>query len=91
MDDADAPHVLASFPETEAPDASSPWTVLEVVTGQLDTLSATDGAVEPTAALAMVVVHSPIPRPSDAYKFPHRPGGGRAGTRCLVKANHFLA
>jgi len=26
-----------------------------------------------------------------SYKFPHRPGNGSIGTRCLVKANHFFA
>ncbi|TVU07530.1 hypothetical protein EJB05_40888 [Eragrostis curvula] len=28
---------------------------------------------------------------SNSYKFPHRPGSGSIGTRCLVKANHFFA
>ncbi|CAM0908526.1 unnamed protein product [Alopecurus aequalis] len=89
-DDADAPHASASSPETGSPDVSSPRAVLEAVTGHLDALSVTGG---PAAAspLAVVVVQAPIPLPGDAYKFPHRPGGGRAGTKCLVKANHFLA
>ncbi|KAM3223197.1 hypothetical protein ACQJBY_056880 [Aegilops geniculata] len=32
-----------------------------------------------------------IPASSKAIRFPLRPGKGSAGTRCLVKANHFIA
>ncbi|KAL6603356.1 hypothetical protein ACP70R_043717 [Stipagrostis hirtigluma subsp. patula] len=32
-----------------------------------------------------------FPVSSNSYKFPHRPGSGSIGTRCLVKANHFFA
>ncbi|VAI63851.1 unnamed protein product [Triticum turgidum subsp. durum] len=34
---------------------------------------------------------APIPASSKAIRFPVRPGKGSAGTRCLVKANHFIA
>jgi eukaryotic translation initiation factor 2C len=55
-----------------------------VVTEQLEALSMEGG--EQSA-----VVFQPIPLPGSLYKFPRRPGSGRVGTRCLVKANHFLA
>ncbi|XP_020104416.1 protein argonaute 10-like isoform X2 [Ananas comosus] len=32
----------------------------------------------------------PLPSSSKTLRFPSRPGLGRAGTRCIVKANHFL-
>ncbi|KAF7087370.1 hypothetical protein CFC21_090567 [Triticum aestivum] len=32
-----------------------------------------------------------IPASSKAIRFPPRPGKGSAGSRCLVKANHFIA
>jgi eukaryotic translation initiation factor 2C len=35
--------------------------------------------------------HEPIPLTRNSYKFPRRPGSGRIGIKCLVKANHFLA
>jgi eukaryotic translation initiation factor 2C len=61
----------------------------EVVTGQqLSALSMEEAGADLSAAF---VVQPPIPLPGDSYKFPHRPGSGRLGTRCLVKANHFLA
>ncbi|XP_047058856.1 protein argonaute 1D-like [Lolium rigidum] len=63
--------------------------VPEVVTGQqLSALSMEEAGADLSAAF---VVQPPIPLPGDSYKFPHRPGSGRLGTRCLVKANHFLA
>jgi eukaryotic translation initiation factor 2C len=33
----------------------------------------------------------PLPVSSKAIKFPLRPGRGRTGQRCIVKANHFFA
>ncbi|KAM0832665.1 hypothetical protein ACQ4PT_064752 [Festuca glaucescens] len=81
MDDDDAPRDpvdVSASPETLSPEA------LKVVAGQLEALSMEGG--EKSA-----VVFQPIPLPGCSYKFPRRPGRGRVGTRCLVKANHFLA
>uniref|UniRef100_A0ACD5W5V3 Uncharacterized protein n=1 Tax=Avena sativa TaxID=4498 RepID=A0ACD5W5V3_AVESA len=78
-DDAPSePADVSASPETVSPDA------LEVVAGQLEALSVEGG--EQSA-----VVFRPIPLPGSSHKFPQRPGRGRVGTRCLVKANHFLA
>ncbi|CAN8321108.1 unnamed protein product [Cochlearia groenlandica] len=33
----------------------------------------------------------PIPSSGKNYKFPMRPGKGKVGQRCIVKANHFFA
>lgn len=33
----------------------------------------------------------PLPVSSKSIVFPRRPGFGKAGTKCIVKANHFLA
>ncbi|KAM0897314.1 hypothetical protein ACQ4PT_022671 [Festuca glaucescens] len=37
------------------------------------------------------VTMSAVPSSSKAIRFPLRPGKGSVGTRCLVKANHFIA
>jgi eukaryotic translation initiation factor 2C len=81
MDDDDAtrePTDASASPET------GPAEALDLVAGQLDALS-----IEGSEQSA--VVFQPIPLPGSLYKFPRRPGSGRVGTRCLVKANHFLA
>uniref|UniRef100_A0ACD6AMC1 Uncharacterized protein n=1 Tax=Avena sativa TaxID=4498 RepID=A0ACD6AMC1_AVESA len=82
----DAPHEPAAISSASAsPEGSPPpRAALDAVAERLEALSVEGGAV-------VVVVQPPIPAPGDSYKFPHRPGSGRAGTRCLVKANHFLA
>jgi eukaryotic translation initiation factor 2C len=82
----DAPHEPADVPAS--PENGSPVAALEVVTAQLSALSMEAGA---DLSAVVVVVQAPIPLPGDSYKFPHRPGSGHLGTRCLVKANHFLA
>uniref|UniRef100_A0A453TD21 Piwi domain-containing protein n=1 Tax=Aegilops tauschii subsp. strangulata TaxID=200361 RepID=A0A453TD21_AEGTS len=66
---------------------------LEDVTDQFDALSMDGDSASVTTAAGreLVAVRAPIPRADSSCKFPHRPGSGRAGTRCLVKANHFLA
>ena len=48
--------------------------------------------VQPESAASQeVVVPAAVPSSSKAIRFPLRPGKGSVGTRCLVKANHFIA
>ncbi|XP_044950793.1 protein argonaute 1C-like [Hordeum vulgare subsp. vulgare] len=45
----------------------------------------------PSERLPAQAVEAAIPASSKAIRFPLRPGKGSAGTRCMVKANHFIA
>ena len=65
------------------------------VVEQFGTLSVGPSASIVPAA-APIHGHSPPPQPlipvsSKALRFPLRPGMGRTGTKCMVKANHFYA
>ncbi|CAD6335275.1 unnamed protein product [Miscanthus lutarioriparius] len=71
-------------PETGSPDLSPRASTVEV-TDQLKDLS-----VQDESNMCQDIVQA-FPVSSNAYKFPHRPGSGSIGTRCLVKANHFFA
>jgi len=71
-------------PETGSPDLSPRASTVEV-TDQLKDLSLQD-----ESSMCQDIVQA-FPVSSNAYKFPHRPGSGSIGTRCLVKANHFFA
>jgi eukaryotic translation initiation factor 2C len=42
-------------------------------------------------AESTTVIAPAVPSSSKAIRFPLRPGKGSVGTRCLVKANHFIA
>ncbi|OVA19450.1 Argonaute/Dicer protein [Macleaya cordata] len=44
----------------------------------------------PAPALALAPVSAEPPASSKAVRFPARPGPGTVGSRCIVKANHFL-
>lgn len=69
-------------PEAGSPDLSASASTVEM-TDELKDLSVQDES-------SMDIVQA-LPVSSNAYKFPHRPGSGSVGTRCLVKANHFFA
>jgi len=71
-------------PETGSPDLSPRASTVEV-TDQLK-----DFSVQDESNMCQDIVQA-FPVSSNAYKFPHRPGSGSIGTRCLVKANHFFA
>ncbi|KAM0886935.1 hypothetical protein ACQ4PT_029393 [Festuca glaucescens] len=77
----DGPSAAIAPDISASPEASSP--LLEVVTEQLEVLSMEGGELS--------AGHEPIPSTRNSYKFPRRPGSGRIGIKCLVKANHFLA
>lgn len=84
----DAPHEPAdmiSSPEAAGSLETSPPQALEVVTEHLEVLS-----MQSELSASQGIVQA-IQLSSSSYKFPHRPGRGSIGTRCLVKANHFLA
>ncbi|VAI94081.1 unnamed protein product [Triticum turgidum subsp. durum] len=83
-------------PAPEALEAVAEHLELDDVTDQFDALSMSmggddSGSVTTGTGRELAVARAPIPRADSSCKFPHRPGSGRAGTRCLVKANHFLA
>uniref|UniRef100_A0A0E0E6P1 Piwi domain-containing protein n=1 Tax=Oryza meridionalis TaxID=40149 RepID=A0A0E0E6P1_9ORYZ len=85
----DAPHeppANVSSPEAASPEASSPRSLALEVTEQLQDLSVQDQLSE---SQEEIVQH--VPAFTKSFKFPHRPGSGSIGTRCLVKANHFFA
>ena len=85
----DAPHeppANVSSPEAASPEASSPRSLALEVTEQLQDLSV---QYQLSESQEEIVQHVPVSTKS--FKFPHRPGSGSIGTRCLVKANHFFA
>uniref|UniRef100_A0A0D9WUD8 Piwi domain-containing protein n=1 Tax=Leersia perrieri TaxID=77586 RepID=A0A0D9WUD8_9ORYZ len=85
----DAPHEPAhtsSSPEAGSPpEASSPRSLALEVTEQLQDLS-----VQDQLSVSQEIGEG-VPVSTKSFKFPHRPGSGSIGTRCLVKANHFFA
>ncbi|XP_006656523.1 protein argonaute 1D [Oryza brachyantha] len=83
----DAPHEPdhISSPEAASPETSPPRSLALEVTEQLQDLSVKD-----QLSASQEIVQA-IPVSTKSFKFPHRPGSGSIGTRCLVKANHFFA
>lgn len=75
---------IVSSPEADSPELSPGADTIEI-TDQLKHLSAQD---ESSTGQEIVQAYS---MSTTSYKFPHRPGSGSIGTRCLVKANHFFA
>ncbi|KAG8074533.1 hypothetical protein GUJ93_ZPchr0006g42628 [Zizania palustris] len=75
MDEPASPEEAAGSPDPPRPLA------LEI-TEQLHDLSMQDQEIVQTLPASVF---------SKSFKFPHRPGSGSIGTRCLVKANHFFA
>ncbi|GJM97373.1 hypothetical protein PR202_ga14295 [Eleusine coracana subsp. coracana] len=73
-----------SSPEAGSPELSPRADTIEV-TDQLKHLS-----VQDESSTGQEIVQA-FPMSSSSFKFPHRPGSGSIGTRCLVKANHFFA
>lgn len=75
-------------PDNISPEAGSPDLSLHSSTAELmDELK--DLSVRDESSIGQEIVQAfPV---SNSYKFPHRPGNGSIGTRCLVKANHFFA
>ncbi|RCV23302.1 hypothetical protein SETIT_4G288700v2 [Setaria italica] len=73
-----------SSPEAGSPDLSPRASTVEV-TDQLKDLS-----VQGESSVGQEIVQA-FPVSHNSYKFPHRPGNGSIGTRCLVKANYFFA
>lgn len=74
-----APHEPTNISSPEA----SPR-ALEVVTEQLEVLP-----MQGELSASQEIVQA-IPLSNNYCKFPHRPRSGSIGTRCLLKANHFL-
>lgn len=75
---------ITSSPEAGSPDLSPHTSTVEV----LDQLK--DLSVQDESNVGQEIVQA-FPMSHNSYKFPHRPGSGSIGTRCLVKANHFFA
>ncbi|CAL5040618.1 unnamed protein product [Urochloa decumbens] len=73
-----------SSPEAGSPNLSPRVSTVELA-DQLKDLS-----VQDESSTGQEIVQA-FPVSHNSYKFPHRPGNGSIGTRCLVKANHFFA
>jgi eukaryotic translation initiation factor 2C len=75
-----------SSPEAGSPPELSPRScTIQVTADQLKCLS-----VQDESGTGQEIVQA-FSMSSSSYKFPHRPGSGSIGTRCLVRANHFFA
>lgn len=77
------PGVVLSQPTpSEASSSSQPPDVSQVVQ-QVEQLDIQEGASSQQI--------QPVPPSSKSMRFPLRPGKGKTGTMCIVKANHFFA
>ncbi|KAK3131337.1 hypothetical protein QOZ80_6BG0505120 [Eleusine coracana subsp. coracana] len=78
----------------EMDNVSSPEAGSSELSPRADTIEVTDQlkhlSVQDESSTGQEIVQA-FPMSSSSFKFPHRPGSGSIGTRCLVKANHFFA
>ncbi|KAL6873973.1 hypothetical protein ACP4OV_014055 [Aristida adscensionis] len=90
-----APELRQAMETSHEPDSiSSPEAGSPELSPHAPTMEATDLlkdlSVQDESSTGQEIVQA-FPVTSNSYKFPHRPGSGSIGTRCLVKANHFFA
>ncbi|KAF8686896.1 hypothetical protein HU200_043403 [Digitaria exilis] len=79
-----APELRQAMETSHEPDNISPEAGSPDLSPRSSTVEVDESSIGQEIVQAFPVSHN-------SYKFPHRPGNGSIGTKCLVKANHFFA